>query len=123
MEFSHIPVLFNEVIESLNINPNGIYVDGTAGGAGHSKGIAAKLTGGRLYALDQDPDAVAVATERLKGLPATVIHTNFKDMEHNAFRGSLGRQSCRGRDTDWVRGLHRLPTPAKLRMLHDDARE
>ncbi|MBQ6815898.1 MAG: 16S rRNA (cytosine(1402)-N(4))-methyltransferase RsmH [Clostridia bacterium] len=80
MEFSHKPVLFNEVIESLNIKPNGIYVDGTAGGAGHSLGIAKKLKGGRLFSLDRDPDAVMVATERLKGYPAKVIHSNFKDM-------------------------------------------
>lgn len=80
MEFSHKPVLFNEVIESLNIKPNGIYVDGTAGGAGHSLGIAKKLNGGKLFSLDRDPDAVMVATERLKGYPAQVIHSNFKDM-------------------------------------------
>lgn len=81
MEFSHIPVLFNEVIESLQIKPDGIYVDGTAGGAGHSKGIAEKLKGGKLYSLDRDPDAVKVATERLKGFPAEVIHSNFADMD------------------------------------------
>ncbi len=80
MEFSHKPVLFDEVIESLNIKPNGIYVDGTAGGAGHSKGIAEKLTGGRLISLDRDPDAVKVATERLSGYPATVVHANFSEM-------------------------------------------
>lgn len=80
MEFSHKPVLFDEVIESLNIKPNGIYVDGTAGGAGHSKGIAEKLKGGRLISLDRDPDAVKVATERLSGYPATVVHANFSEM-------------------------------------------
>ena len=81
MEFSHISVLLNETIDSLNIKPNGIYVDGTAGGAGHSTEIAKRLNGGMLYALDQDPDAVAVATERLKNYPATVINTNFRDMD------------------------------------------
>ena len=80
MGFNHISVLFNECIESLNIKDNGIYVDGTAGGAGHSTGIAKKLKSGKLYALDRDPDAVATATERLKGLPAEVINCNFKDM-------------------------------------------
>ena len=73
-------MLLNEVLENLNINPDGIYVDGTAGGAGHSKEIAKRLTGGHLYALDRDPDAVKTATERLNGLPATVIHTNYADM-------------------------------------------
>ena len=80
MEFKHISVLLNEVLENLNINPNGIYVDGTAGGAGHSKEIAKRLIGGHLYALDRDPDAVKTATERLSDLPATVIHTNYADM-------------------------------------------
>ncbi len=81
MEFSHKPVLFDEVIESLNIKSDGIYVDGTTGGAGHSKGIAEKLTCGRLISFDRDPDAIKVATERLKGLPATVVHANFSEME------------------------------------------
>ena len=80
MEFNHISVLFNECIEALNIKKDGIYVDGTAGGAGHSRGIAEKLTTGKLYALDRDPDAVAIATERLKDLRAEVVNSNFKDM-------------------------------------------
>ena len=66
---------------SLNIKSDGIYVDGTAGGAGHSVGIAKKLKSGMLIALDQDPDAVEVASERLKGLPAKVIKSNFRDMD------------------------------------------
>ena len=82
MEFSHKPVLFDEVIESLDIKSDGIYVDGTAGGAGHSTGIAKKLKNGRLISLDRDPDAVKVATERLKGYPATVIHSNFSEMDN-----------------------------------------
>ncbi len=81
MEFIHKSVLLDECIENLNINPCGIYVDGTAGGAGHSKEIAKRLTKGHLFALDRDPDAVKTATERLKGLAATVIHTNYADMQ------------------------------------------
>ena len=81
MEFNHISVLLNETIESLNINPKGIYVDGTAGGAGHSLEIARRLTSGRLIALDQDPDAVSVATDRLKDYNATVIQSNFSEMD------------------------------------------
>ncbi|MDD6479620.1 MAG: 16S rRNA (cytosine(1402)-N(4))-methyltransferase RsmH [Oscillospiraceae bacterium] len=81
MDFKHISVLFEETINSLNINPDGIYVDGTAGGAGHSRGIAEKLKNGRLIALDQDPDAVKIATERLSGLNASVHQSNFKDMD------------------------------------------
>lgn len=81
MEFNHISVLLAETVDSLKIKSDGIYVDGTAGGAGHSTAIAKRLQSGMLYALDQDPDAVAIATERLKGYPATVINTNFKDMD------------------------------------------
>ena len=81
MEFKHISVLLNEVVESLNIKPDGIYVDGTVGGAGHSTEIAKRLVSGRLIALDRDPDAVKTATERLKGYNATVIQSNFVDMK------------------------------------------
>ena len=81
MEFKHYSVLLGETVEALNIKPDGIYVDGTAGGAGHSKEIAKRLKSGMLYALDQDPDAVKVATERLSGLPAKVIRSNFKNMK------------------------------------------
>ncbi len=81
MEFNHISVLLNETIDSLNIKPDGIYVDGTAGGAGHSSEIAKRLKNGRLIALDQDPDAIKVATERLKPYNATVIQSNFSDMD------------------------------------------
>lgn len=80
-EFKHISVLLDESIEALNIKADGIYVDGTAGGAGHSSQIAKRLKEGRLIALDRDPDAVAVATNRLKGLPAKVLQYNFCDMD------------------------------------------
>lgn len=84
MEFKHISVLPEESIEGLNIKPDGIYVDGTAGGAGHSKLIAQKLdaeSGGKLVALDRDPEAVAVAAERLSGLPAEVVQANYSEMD------------------------------------------
>ncbi len=81
MEFIHKSVMLHESIELLNIDPDGIYIDGTAGGAGHSSAIARKLRNGKLYALDRDPDAVAVATERLAGLNAEVINTNFRYMK------------------------------------------
>ncbi len=80
MEFNHISVLLNETIDALDIKENGIYIDGTAGGAGHSSEIAKKLKNGMLYALDRDPDAVKIATERLKGLNAQVINSNFSEM-------------------------------------------
>ena len=64
MEFNHIPVLLDECLEGLNIRPDGIYCDGTAGGAGHSREIAKRLDGekgGRLVAIDRDPEAVKTA--------------------------------------------------------------
>ncbi len=79
MEFSHVPVLLEECLEGLAIDPAGIYLDGTAGGGGHSSQIAKRLTTGRLVSLDQDPDAVAAASARLEGLPATVVQTNFRN--------------------------------------------
>ena len=81
--FSHRPVLPDECMEGLNIRPNGTYVDGTAGGAGHSSLIAARLgADGRLIALDQDETAVAVATERLSvfGERARVVRSNFCEL-------------------------------------------
>lgn len=78
MSFHHIPVLLAECLEGLAIQPDGTYLDGTAGGAGHSREIASRLTTGRLISLDQDPDAIAVAKERLAGLPATVVQMNFR---------------------------------------------
>ncbi len=81
MEFNHKSVLLQEVIKNLNIKPNGIYVDGTVGGAGHSKEIASKLVTGKLFALDRDPDAVKVSTQRLNGMNAKVIQSNYADMK------------------------------------------
>ncbi len=81
MEFKHYSVLLNECLEGLNIKPDGIYADGTAGGAGHSKEIAKRLTSGTLIAIDRDPDAIKVATERLAGLNATVVHSNYTEID------------------------------------------
>lgn len=81
--FSHRPVLYREVLEGLCIRPDGIYIDGTAGGAGHSSGIASALSDrGKLIALDQDETAVKIATERLSvfGDRATVVHSNFREV-------------------------------------------
>ena len=83
MEFTHVSVLLSESLDGLRILPEGSYVDGTAGGAGHSREIAKRLTTGHLYAFDQDPDAVKIATERLAPYPqARVIHDNFRNMTH-----------------------------------------
>ena len=82
-EFSHYSVLLAECIDALDIKPNGIYVDGTAGGGGHSYEIAKRLgEGGRLIAIDQDEDAIAAATARLSEFSdrVTVVRNNFSNL-------------------------------------------
>ena len=82
-EFSHFSVLLNECIENLDIKPNGIYVDGTAGGAGHSSKIAERLDGGLLIPIDQDEDAIKVITERLAtyGDRVKIVRDNFSNIK------------------------------------------
>lgn len=80
MEFNHKSVLLNETIDVLDIKPDGIYVDGTVGGAGHATQIAKRLSSGKLFAFDRDPQAVATASDRLKGFNAEVIESNFDNM-------------------------------------------
>ena len=82
MEFQHYSVMLNECIEGLAVKPDGVYADGTAGGAGHSSEIAKRLTTGKLLALDRDPAAVQTATERLQKYPAAVvIQANFSEIQ------------------------------------------
>ncbi|MBO5845126.1 MAG: 16S rRNA (cytosine(1402)-N(4))-methyltransferase RsmH [Clostridia bacterium] len=82
-EFSHYSVLLGECIEGLDIKPDGIYVDGTAGGGGHSYEIAKRLTTGRLISIDQDEDAIAAAGKRLAefGDRVTLVRNNFSNLE------------------------------------------
>lgn len=81
-EFHHISVLLEECLEGLAIKPDGIYVDGTLGGAGHSSQIAKRLTTGRLIGIDRDPVALAAAGERLKPFEdrVTLVHANFSQI-------------------------------------------
>lgn len=82
IEFLHKPVMFDECIESLKIKPEGIYVDGTAGGGGHSHGIASRLNGGRLIAIDQDAAAIEAAGKRLAEFSdrVTLVRDNFRNI-------------------------------------------
>ena len=82
-EFHHVSVLLQECLDGLNIRPDGIYVDGTLGGAGHSSQIAARLTTGRLIGIDRDPVALKAAGERLKsfGDRVTLVHSNFCEIQ------------------------------------------
>ena len=79
MEFTHKPVLLAECIEALHIRPEGIYVDGTLGRAGHSREIAQRLTTGRLVCIDRDQAAIDAAQERLAPWMdrVTLVHSNF----------------------------------------------
>lgn len=114
----HRPVMLEEVLADLRIRPDGIYLDGTAGGGGHSHAIASQLTaGGRLIAMDQDPDAIAQASNRLKGMPAEVVHANFTAM------GTVLRE--RGLLADGILldlgvSSHELDDPARGFSIHAD---
>lgn len=81
-EFHHVSVLLEECIEGLSINPAGIYIDGTLGGAGHSSQIAKRLTTGRLIGIDRDPIALEAAGKRLEPYQdrVTLVHSNFCEM-------------------------------------------
>lgn len=84
MEFRHKSVLLEETIENLNIKPDGIYVDGTLGGAGHAYKVAKRLTeGGRLIGIDQDADAIAAASQKLEPLKnrVTIVRNNYCNMK------------------------------------------
>ena len=82
MEFGHVPVLFDEVMEALAVKPDGTYVDGTTGGGGHSSGICERLSAkGHLVAVDRDTEALAAAEKRLEpyGCRKTFVHANYSD--------------------------------------------
>lgn len=121
MNFSHVSVLLKESISGLNINPDGIYVDCTAGGGGHSYQIAKKLSeNGRLISLDRDPDAIAAASERLSEFKnAQVIKSNFSDI----------REVLDNLDINFVDGIlmdlgvssHQLDTESRGFSYHTDA--
>lgn len=120
MDFHHIPVLAAQCIEGLNIHPEGIYVDATAGGAGHSLLIAQKLSnGGHLYSFDRDPDAVEIAQKRLLGYNADVIHCNYSEMKNALL--SLGVESVDGILMDLGVSSHQLDTAQRGFSYHCDA--
>lgn len=120
MDFHHVSVLLWESIEGLNIKPDGIYIDGTAGGAGHSREIAKRLTTGRLIALDKDPDAVKIASERLAEYPcAKVIHSDFAEIP--AVLDELGIEKVDGVLLDLGVSSHQLDDAERGFSYHNEA--
>ena len=119
MEFSHIPVLLNECLEGLAIDPAGIYLDGTAGGGGHSSQIAKRLTTGRLVSLDQDPDAIEAAGKALEGLPATLVQTNFCNARSALY--GLGIEKINGALLDLGVSSHQLDDASRGFSYRQDA--
>ncbi|NLN81335.1 MAG: 16S rRNA (cytosine(1402)-N(4))-methyltransferase RsmH [Clostridiales bacterium] len=115
----HIPVLLDETIKAMNIRDDGIYLDATAGGGGHSFEIASRLTTGRLIALDQDPDAVKEASRRLEGLNAEVVRSNFAMMEQVLH--DRGIFSVDGILMDIGVSSHQLDAPERGFSYHADA--
>ena len=115
----HRPVLLNETLTAMNIRPDGVYLDGTAGGGGHSFAIASQLDGGRLIALDQDPDAIAQATARLQGLPATVIRENFRHLDRAL--DSVGVERVDGILLDIGVSSHQLDETSRGFSYHHEA--
>lgn len=132
MEFFHKSVLLDECIEALNIRPDGIYLDGTLGGAGHSSEIVKRLTTGRLIGVDRDRTALAAAEERLRPYldRVTLVHSNFSEI-----RSILRELSVPGVDgmlfdlgvsspqlDDAERGFsYMADAPLDMRMDRDDA--
>lgn len=120
MSFTHIPVMLNETIEALNIKPNGIYVDGTAGGGGHSAEILKRLTTGKLISIDQDPDAIKTVRERFAGNPnSIIIKGNFADMKE--LLSNRGIKLVDGILLDIGVSSHQLDTAQRGFSYHEDA--
>ena len=120
MEFSHNPVLLKETIEVLSVKKDGTYIDGTAGGAGHSGEIAGQLANGRLLSIDKDPDAVAVAGGRLSKYPqAKVVKGDFKDMADIA--ASEGIEKADGILLDLGVSSHQLDEVKRGFSYHNEA--
>lgn len=117
MEFSHISVLFEETIESLNIKSDGLYVDCTCGGAGHSRAILERLTDGRLVAIDRDPDAIKVITERIGSDEKTEIVCNTFDN----IKTILGERKADGILADLGVSSFQLDNAERGFSFHNDA--
>lgn len=121
MDFKHEPVLIRETIEGLNIKPDGIYVDGTLGGAGHSFKIVQKLNTGRLIGIDQDLDAIEAATARLSIFQnkVTIVHDNYVNIKN--ILSNLGVEAVDGILLDIGVSSYQIDCPERGFSYREDA--
>lgn len=121
INFSHISVLLRESVDMLDIKPDGIYVDGTAGGGGHSAEILSRLSeNGRLYSIDRDPDAIETVTKRFEGdKRSMVLHGEFADMKELLQREGVYKVD--GVILDLGVSSHQLDTAERGFSFHEDA--
>ena len=121
MEFNHISVLLNESVEALNIKPDGVYVDCTAGGGGHSNEILSHLNeNGKMYLFDRDPDAIKVLTERFKDdKRVNIIHDNYSNIK--VALETLGVSAVDGIVADLGVSSFQLDTAERGFSFHNDA--
>ena len=120
MDFAHIPVLLNETITGLDIKENGIYVDCTAGGGGHSGEILKHLTTGKLISIDQDPDAISTLTEKFKkNENSIIVMGNFGNMKDLRELRGVGRID--GALFDIGVSSHQLDTASRGFSFHEEA--
>lgn len=120
MEFSHVTVLLKEAVDGLDVKPYGVYVDGTAGGGGHSAEILSRLDNGSLYCIDQDPDAIATVTERFKGDSRVhIIKGNFGDISR--LLSKAGIDGVDGVLLDIGVSSHQLDERSRGFSYHDEA--
>ncbi len=119
--FHHIPVLFDEVMEWMAPKPDGVYADGTLGGGGHSEGILRLSQGtAKLYGIDRDLEAIAAASERLKGFPGfQAIHGNFHDAKE--LLTAAGAPALSGALLDLGVSSHQLDVGGRGFSYHEDA--
>lgn len=121
MEFKHVTVLLNEAVDILDIKPEGIYVDGTLGGAGHSLEIVKKLTSGKLICFDQDINAISAAKEKLKDFmdKTILVHSNFENLREEL--NKLGIETIDGFLVDLGVSSHQLDVPERGFSYMQDA--
>jgi len=119
MEFSHVSVLLKETVDGAFTDPKGVYADLTTGGGGHSLELAKRLDGGLLICFDQDKEALEAAGERLKGLPVTLVRSNFCEMK--SVLADLGIKELDGIIADLGVSSHQLDTAERGFSFHNDA--